>query len=719
MRYLLLVCFTIWAGLAEAGVIDIRSGEHDGFTRLVFTLPDAKTGWELKGDGTEYTLIFETESPEYVDSTVFDRIPRTRLAALNAERGNPQVVLQLACSCDVEAFAFGGRSVVVDIRTVKKDVPPLDTMQGANAAPTVLRLSPSEQTSVRRKWADPDHFFDEAARKKNQKDQLVRAVARAASQGLVAPNVTLSDENTTKTNREPAEVKPAPSISVRSENLRTETTYDQAFKPVETALSRESCIVDEFVDVASWGSEEGEQELISTNRAALFDEIGSVDEVAVEAYARRLLYQTFGAEARQVLALVPASDSVDILFALADIMDSAKSPAANLFSDSLECEGKSVLWAFLADRVIPSETQKKAILRYFSALPGHLRRHLGPRVAERFLALGDEATADVVSTMIERVSTPDDPQPKFLQARIQSEGGQTTQAEAVLSDMVQTGERITPEALINLVKLYAERDFVPSADMVALLETFALEHRRGALGSELRQAFAIASALAGEFSQAFNVTRQVKELDGEVKATKLRSRLVDRLLKDEDKATILQIAVGRGLGVNEVLDRWSSLRLADRLISMGFTTQAEQRLETVPFQMTEQERLLRARLALKNARPHLAEMELLGVESKEASRLRAKAREIAGAHEKAAVAYEDLGLQSERLEQVWLAGNWTQVKEVGTPPQKAFAEYMTQPDRSLQKEEGPLAKNRAELEQSARLRGNIEDILAQYPPLDF
>ncbi len=49
MRYFLGVFLVFWATLVASETVDVRSGEHDGFTRLVFTLPGANTKWSVSG----------------------------------------------------------------------------------------------------------------------------------------------------------------------------------------------------------------------------------------------------------------------------------------------------------------------------------------------------------------------------------------------------------------------------------------------------------------------------------------------------------------------------------------------------------------------------------------------------------------------------------------------------------------------------------------------
>ena len=74
-----------------AGVVDaiaepvvLRSGEHDGFSRLVLPIGEA-TAWSLKQSGRRATLTLNRPRIEFDTSRVFDRIPRKRLVALGQD----------------------------------------------------------------------------------------------------------------------------------------------------------------------------------------------------------------------------------------------------------------------------------------------------------------------------------------------------------------------------------------------------------------------------------------------------------------------------------------------------------------------------------------------------------------------------------------------------------------------------------------------------------
>lgn len=113
----LLLCLSIAASAAAqtaaAQTVNVRSGEHGTFTRLVFDLPD-ETEWSLNPQRDDaYVLSFGRTGWAVDLSRAFDRIDRSRVARL--QRGADGVTISLACNCKADGFIFQNRMLVVDI----------------------------------------------------------------------------------------------------------------------------------------------------------------------------------------------------------------------------------------------------------------------------------------------------------------------------------------------------------------------------------------------------------------------------------------------------------------------------------------------------------------------------------------------------------------------------------------------------------------------------
>ncbi len=99
-----------------AEVVRVTSGEHAGFTRLVFAV-NPSVGWSLQSGNQSAKLIFPTETLTFNESAIFTRIARNRLSATRVAAGENATTFQmdLGCNCEVKAYAYLNNYIVVDI----------------------------------------------------------------------------------------------------------------------------------------------------------------------------------------------------------------------------------------------------------------------------------------------------------------------------------------------------------------------------------------------------------------------------------------------------------------------------------------------------------------------------------------------------------------------------------------------------------------------------
>jgi len=124
---------------AQAETIVARSGEHDGFSRLVMRLPDNAT-WSLAQTGTTATLKVDSPTAVFDTSQVFNFIPRTRLQSLQQRGSGAPLRIQLGCECELKSYVQKDGYLVIDIRDGKagqtysssSGVLPLGAVSGAS-----------------------------------------------------------------------------------------------------------------------------------------------------------------------------------------------------------------------------------------------------------------------------------------------------------------------------------------------------------------------------------------------------------------------------------------------------------------------------------------------------------------------------------------------------------------------------------------------------------
>lgn len=109
----LVAVYLLAFGPAAAEVLRVRTGEHDGFTRLVIDGAAAHP-WTLIRRAGGYELRLEHKETTYDTSRAFAVITRKRLADLVSEETGA-LHIKLDCDCHAKAFVTGSGALVIDI----------------------------------------------------------------------------------------------------------------------------------------------------------------------------------------------------------------------------------------------------------------------------------------------------------------------------------------------------------------------------------------------------------------------------------------------------------------------------------------------------------------------------------------------------------------------------------------------------------------------------
>lgn len=731
---------------ACAETIPIRTGEHDGFSRLVLPLDQPAKGWTFGRLDDGYQLRLGRGGVTFDLTHVFDKIPRTRLAAISADDRAGRLTLRLACACHAEVFPFRETLLVIDIRPG----PPPKNSPFETPLPLDGGDAPSSPTQVYdwRKVEAPElpklppphiampELSDPAVAR--AREALLRQLARAGTQGLVDVDprkLGLGPEKSPRNDPVSAE-NPKPEIGHtpdggaghprpeggnpaekppgKAEKIgilaRTVMDRDAPEKPDPglTAVGG-ACPADAGFDIATWGGTGDPTAEIASHRRALLGEFDQPDPKAVLGLVQTYLYYGFGAEARTVLQAFPkvGEDARPSLAAMGAILDDEKPQLANKLSGLSACAGKVALWSVLAPpQPGPGDpVDAGAVLRNFSGLPIHLRRELGPALAKVFLARGDRATTLALRAAIGRAAGDPGPAVGLMDARIDMANGHPVKAEAALQPVVKGDSPLSPEAMVLLVESRLARGEAVSGPMIEALGALAHENRATPMGARLRRAEALAMASAGRFAQAF--TTMGDGTDKEDKAG--RARLWKMLAElGGDEALVQNAIVRPAAGV----PAQTRLMIADRLLALGFAAPAE---AWVVAGATPQgaARLALARIALARRDGAAALRQLAGMDNPDASLLRARAHALLGDHETAVNIYAELGAPDLVGAEAWRAGDWAKVEKDGSTAQKKALSLPEMPSRGGP--QTPLARDRALIEDSRKAREALNALLKETP----
>ncbi|MEN9410588.1 MAG: hypothetical protein RL216_2562 [Pseudomonadota bacterium] len=516
---LLVLLALIGALPAHAQTLRVGSGEHGSFTRLVMPIPPGGD-WQLQRSPRGYVLTLSGTDQRFDLSRAYARIDRDRISDLQSGTAG-ELSIMVACACHAIPFEFRSDMLVIDIRD---GAPPAGST--FERAPSGERLPPLRDVAENLPAPRPNPRFglpealDWTAEWLNQRNEksgptaraeplpalsldsedlratLLLELSRAAADGMIEPAEKLpppADDNGRSTSV-PENMRVGDPLATRS-GLRDETSL--------TELG-ETCPPDDSLAIETWGDGRPAPIQLAESSASILGEFDIADPEAVRKSVRMHLHLGFGAEALQLLTLHPLGGADDpLLRSVARMIDGLTDPSGP-FPDLAACDNPAALWAALSDPPrLPAALNRAAALRAFSALPPHLRRHLGPTLAEAFLAADDIPSATTVADAILRLPGPPDDRTAILSARLALLSGGRTLAEDRLQTILSDPGPDQAAALVALIDLHAAEARPIAPDILPSLAAYRTESAGTFSEPTLQRAVILASALSGDFSSAF------------------------------------------------------------------------------------------------------------------------------------------------------------------------------------------------------------------------
>ncbi|PWJ17414.1 hypothetical protein [Jannaschia seohaensis] len=414
----LALCMALLALPAGAQDTPVRSGEHANFTRLVFP---AQTGarWTESRAGNRVTLDFGNPEREFDTSTVFDRIPRSRLADI--ETGGGRLKLDLACDCDVNVFQIHSGHVVVDITAADTD---------ATRPPSAE--TEAEVVSLPLRLASLPTFRLEPHETSGQ-------VAAAAPQAKVSePAVSALPVGSAQ-------------ISIRTLGRRPLLPSEVPNAPVE--IARTACAEEDRATIFLQSDRQAALGDLPNLHAGLVDDVGVPIPSAYAALANAYLTLGWGAEAGQVLRMGPQTPDAALL-TIADALDGLPGLDGEAAALDATCGPATAVLALLAGVADADwrNVDETAFARFVDRLPRATRDDLLPRLRPALRRLGRE-------DLLFLDPPPRDPPTAHLPV---AAGTDLAAIDATLAALSDGAVPATPEALANGLAL---RRSVPSGPL--------------------------------------------------------------------------------------------------------------------------------------------------------------------------------------------------------------------------------------------------------------
>lgn len=764
---IILLC---WAEVVHAQSIAVRSGEHENFSRLVI-YTQSPGNWDFGRIEDGYELRLASPEISYDISQAFDLIPRTRIHALE-NLGEGRLKIRSDCDCHAAVFVAEGGQIVIDITTGpmpdnersfnafldqrmsasdEHGHTPSDAIAARLGLPLLLGAQTGSttdpDTTIAPAEATTDTLDDKldvlspkpAAGQQPNEDRvqqtelaLIKQLGRAAAQGLVDANLSTLEAEVKRVTQPtaPQVLEPAPPPPAPVENLE-----ENQHIAVQTSIDRETiaqtslvvstqegmaCRPDEYFAIESWGGDIRNGIDLARHKAGFLGEFDRPNQRIATARTRHLIYLTFGAEAKTLISQY-YNDIVtpDTLMQMAEIMDGQQSERATELVPQMGCDGKTALWAALAQpKFRPGqEINIKSIVMSFSELPLHLRRHLGPNLAQKFLEVGKTKTAKALRNALDRAGDEHGASYELLEARLELQEGDQDKAEDRLAELVNDDTDISPQAALEFMNTRLSQNRPVPERIIKIASTYAYEQRETALGAELKMAEIRALAEISDFKTAYaQIERGISDEQlGPTHVAQLHRDLLEKVTQNGSDSQFARYSLGHAPSLPK-LDMSLRTAISQRLLNLGFTNSARAYLDVEGNIPDARQRMIFAEIALKQLKPDVALGYLAGLESETALMLRARAMAMAKDYKSASQLYQLLNEQEEQQVADWRSGAWkTLSAQSNSPLRDASRLMLTAQDKSAITSQGTLAQNAALLEASENTRSILGKLLSTLP----
>ncbi len=747
------ILLSIMSSLASAAPIVVRSGAHEGFSRLVLDVaPD--TEWAVKNDGKSARITIASHDDGFDINRVFDRIDRTHIEKLESTPNSLEV--HFSCACALSSFRQGNTMIVLDIAPSREAATaadrPASRLQSAETEARLLQLGTDvvfgtreETNTLSPSWAGtfaqttnvlnddlvsdiPDPNAAASMSLADAQRNISQQVGAAATRGLLSPKANhialplLQNRPQIDTEVFDSSTVQPPSdqvdIALSRGNLRITSSSDI---PTNSDLTGSSttlgarCIDPSVTAIGEWATEQPFSTQIAELRNKLFSEFDRLDSKAAVQLARAYLHFGFGMEVKEVLALDPKLTADNpALIEMAEIMEYGHARQAVYLQNFMECDTDVALWAILSKPSIAPATSinTSAALRAVTALPMHLRTFIAPELSRRFLSYGAQDAAAAALRSLERATQSLPAAADLAKADLEIADGNVLDAQDRLARVVSSNGEQSAEALIKFVESHLEAEGQIEQDVATLVEAYALQMRDDPIGAELQKTHVLALGKSGQFNAAFEALGRIRDRDGDETDRPVAAALLKLLTRNGTDIEFLDHAFRQFPTLSRIPDPETVLDVADRLAELGFALEAERLLaQHADIPDDANTRFVRAKIALALSRAFEAEALIFGLQSPEAEMLRARAKAQTGAFDEAHDLFAELGQDGPRQQTAWLSDEWVSLVGDDTPVFSDVARVAQAKISNDANPDGMLGRASEAISESQAARSVIEELL--------
>ncbi|MWB76619.1 hypothetical protein GLS40_01125 [Pseudooceanicola sp. 216_PA32_1] len=494
---------------AMSAPIEVRTGDHDGFTRVVFYL--------LKGERLRVTansgriLVRRTEAGGFDTSGIFDRITRARVSSATAS--DRSMELRLACDCAILREFDQGGVKVIDIgqgSTGQKAANQLSfgtavASDSPDASRHLMGLERSARSLTFPDRSDPTQVAGETVR-----DPMPH---RPGDGDIESPAATPISHNklldelrsdlmarlTDATNRGLLVPESLPNDRHAGESGISATPLDRAILPqpehsTETDEAAARCGDPVHNPLLHFDSDVNFRDVLAEKRSEVTDDLEDSD-TSRKALARVYANFGFGIEAISVLDTLRHPDrEAAALRQLAAIVDGEPMTGNEELLKSLACDPSFGVWSAIAGNGIATldEGTFSDLMSGLAILARPLRNALYERLRAELLASGKTDRLAQLSRMMEQRAAGSD-QTVTSPAR-----DAHAPSPGVPQHMASTSE---PGPLAADIEGELQSGANPDLQKIELLDSYALQERGTEEASRLTYLAMLARARRGDLRQ--------------------------------------------------------------------------------------------------------------------------------------------------------------------------------------------------------------------------
>ncbi|MEP4442038.1 MAG: hypothetical protein ABJ059_01145, partial [Hyphomicrobiales bacterium] len=320
------ILLALTSNISAAETIQVKTGEHQTFTRVVFYVDDS-TPWEVRRVNKIIRIEFRNYTGDIDSTRVFSRISQKIIS--HVENKENRVELHLNCSCDFELGAITSNFRYLDIshdnslKSVNDDKlkfhissvvldnfrrnstrrPPHDSSQVSTLANELVLLdTPIKRiaTSLSLHDRKPDEVLIDEFHALPPTQNLVESIGNSLgflmTKGILQRPM-YDREFVKRRNRHEY------TSNVNAQNLNIKTTNLSVGEGSPLA-QQEICGKHLNFSIIDWKPGDDFAHDVSQLRREIFSEFDEVNTSSLEKLAQLYIYNSFGLEARQILNLL-------------------------------------------------------------------------------------------------------------------------------------------------------------------------------------------------------------------------------------------------------------------------------------------------------------------------------------------------------------------------------------------------------------------------------